>query len=175
MVFKATLVVEAQYGKLQYSIYTDNGIVAIIQKPLGGEKNGDAAVSFPLGIENYVMNGGKRDFYSEEGHIVINETSGLEKDFSNAVNISDNYGVIYGPDAKCTYKAPKAYNRRGASVDMISANLKNQFAPSYMIILCNRDWKQTQKVAETVMFINDDNTLKLMFKNESGNQIYLSL
>lgn len=173
--FKATLEVEAQYGKLQYSIYTDNGIVAIIQKPLGGEKNSDTAVSFPLGIENYVMNGGKRDFYSQEGHIVINETSGLEKDFSNAVNISDNYGVIYGPDAKCTYKAPKAYNRRGASVDMISANLKDQFAPSYMIILCNRDWKQTQKIAETVMFINDDNTLKLMFSNESGNQIYLSL
>ena len=121
------------------------------------------------------MNGGKRDFYSQEGHIVINETSGLEKDFSNAVNISDNYGVIYGPDAKCTYKAPKAYNRRGASVDMISASLKNQFAPSYMIILCNRDWKQTRKVAETVMFINDDNTLKLMFNNESGDQIYLSL
>lgn len=173
--FKATLEVEAQYGKLQYSIFTDNGIVAIIQKPMEGEKKSDIAYSFPLGIENYVMNAGKRDFYSKDGHIVINETSGMEKYFSNAVNISDNYGVIYGPDAKCFYQAPKEYNRRGASVDMISAKLKNQYAPSYMIILCGRNWKQTQKISDSVRFLTEGDDVQLNFSDELGKILKVSL
>ncbi|MFR9496277.1 MAG: hypothetical protein SNG81_07895 [Rikenellaceae bacterium] len=173
--FTASLNVKAQYGSVDFEIYAKRGVVAIIQKPVGEPLCEAKCNSFVFDIENYIMNGAKRDFYSAEGITEIEEASGLNRQFGSVINISDDYGVIYGPTAKSSYVAPQEYNRRGASVDTIGAVLENPFAPSYAIILCNETWEATELSAESVSFtVAKDNKAILRFVTPDGELVELS-
>jgi len=171
--FEVKMEVTAEKGKIEYAIYNNNGVVAIIQTPLSGELDESLFDSFSMGVENYIMNGGIRDVYTKIGIKSVREESGIDSLFDNVINLSNNYGMIYGPEAKAHYVAPSKYNRRGASVDMISAQLKNPFEPSYLIILCNRDWIKTDKIAETVSFTKGDGYYSLSFTSDDGEIIKL--
>ncbi len=173
--FTASLNVKAQYGSVDFEIYAKSGVVAIIQKPMGEPLCEAKCNSFVFDIENYIMNGAKRDFYSVEGVTEIKEASGLNRLFGGVINISDDYGVIYGPTAKSSYLAPEEYNRRGASVDTIGAVLEDPFAPSYAIILCNENWESTEFSAESVSFtVAKDNKATLRFATPDGVILELS-
>ncbi len=171
--FEVKMEVTAQKGKIEYSIYNNNGVVAVIQTPLSGELDKPLFDSFPMGVENYIMNGGKRDVYTGNGVKCIKEESGIDTLFDHVINLSNNYGMIYGPDAQARYVAPSEYNRRGASVDMISAQLKSPFEPSYLIILCNRDWMKTKKIAKSVSFVKENGHCSLSFTSDDGERISL--
>ncbi len=167
--FKAKLNLNAQYGDVECEIYAKSGVVAIIQRPLGEPLCSAKYNSFRLGVENYVMNGSQRDIYSADGVVKIEEASGIDREFSRVLNISNDYGVIYGHSATASYVAPEEYNRRGASTDSISAVLMSPFAPSYAIILCNEDWGSTQRAAQSVSFtIGDDGEATLRFMTDNG-------
>lgn len=172
--FTANLEVTAEKGKVRYNIFNDNGIVAIIQTPQSGKLDKPLSNSFSMGVENYIMNKGIRDMYDVSGKMAIKEISGLDTKFGNVINISNNYGIIYGPDAKASYIAPDKYNRRGASVDMVSALLEKPFEPAYMIIICNRNWETTKNIAKSVTFKNENGIYTLSLKSDEGKTIKLN-
>ncbi len=169
--FTTSLTLKAKYGELECGIYARAGVVAIIQKPLGESLERAKFNSFRFGIENYIMNGSQRDIYSCSGKEKIAEASGIEHTLGGRFNISNVYGVIYGPEAQATYISPEAYNRRGASVDNIASSLSSPFEPSYAIILCNQDWAATQEVAQSVSFSTDESISTLSFITPQGDEI----
>ncbi len=172
--FTASLNLYAQGDLVQSDIFASDGVLIIIQSPKGDALDQSKGDSFKMSFENYIMNGSKRDIYSCEGIQQIAEASGVSCNLGSIMNVSNLYGVIYGPDAEILYVAPENYNRRGASTDSVSSKLGDPFAPSYTIILCNEDWNMTQRCAQSVKFVCEDGKSTLSFVAPDGETINFS-
>ncbi len=171
--FTASLDLHAEKGDVRCDIYAKDGVVAVVQNPLGEPLEKSLGDSFKMGIENYIMNGASRDVYAADGVHHIEEASGKVFDLGAAMNVSGLFGVISGPDASIEYTTPEEYNRRGASTDSVWSKLDDPFSPAYVIILCNEDWVATAKCRKSISFKSRGGVSTLQFKSPAGERIIL--